>query len=67
MDRLGPVRMDEWNNATLEVHADRAVEWIRRMRRHGHDWEAVPATVQELRPNSKTRCPSGHRLSNKSP
>ena len=54
MDRLGPVRMDEsWDNTCLEVHADQAVEWIRRMRRHGHDWQAVPATVEELRPNAK--------------
>ena len=54
MDRLGPVRMGEsWDNTCLEVHADQAVEWIRRMRRHGHDWEADPATVEELRPNPK--------------
>ena len=56
MDRLGPVHMDEsWNNAGLEVHANRAVEWIRTMRRHGHDWEAVPAAVEELRPNTKNK------------
>ena len=43
LDRLGPVRMDEnWDKTCLEVHADQAVEWIRRMRRHGHDWEADP-------------------------
>ena len=54
MDRLGPVGMDEsWDNTCLEVHADQAVEWIRRMRRLGHEWEAVPATVEELRPNTK--------------
>ena len=54
MDRLGPVSMGEsWDNTCLEVHADQAVEWIRRMRHHGHDWEAVPASVEELRLNTK--------------
>ena len=54
MDRLGPVRMEEsWDDTCLEVHADQAVEWIGRMRHHGHDWDAVPASVEELRPNTK--------------
>jgi len=54
MDQLGPVRMDEeYRHETWQVHADRAVDWIRRMRRCGRDWEAVPATVEELRPNVK--------------
>jgi len=54
MDQLGPVRMDEeYRHETWEVHADRAVEWIRRMRCDGADWEAVPDTVEELRPNVK--------------
>lgn len=54
MDRLGPVRMNEtYRDETWEVHANRAVEWIRRMRCSGGDWEAVPPTVEELRPNAK--------------
>ena len=53
MDRLGPVRMDEeYRDETWQVHASRAVKWIRKMRCFGRDWEAVPATVEELRPNA---------------
>ena len=51
MDRLGPIDYHESNLADL---ADEAAEWIRTMRRRGHDWQVLPEpTVDELRPNAK--------------
>ena len=38
----------------LGDHADQAVQWLRRMRKDGHYWDALPApSVKELHPNAK--------------
>ena len=51
LDRLGPVVM----NDDLAASADEAVDWLRRMRREGHGWQALPEpSVEELRPNADT-------------
>ena len=50
LDRLGPVVM----NDELAADAGEAVDWLRRMRREGHGWQALPEpSVEELRPNGK--------------
>ena len=50
MDRLGPVAMDP----PLSVETDAAVDWMRRLRRDGHEWTPLPTpTVPELWPNMK--------------
>lgn len=50
LERLGPVVM----NDALAASADEAVDWLRRMRREGHGWQALPEpSVEELRPNGK--------------
>ena len=53
MDRLGPVEHNEATPAgTLRQRADAATAWMRRMRRDGHDWAALPQpSVDELRPD----------------
>lgn len=49
LDRLGPVAM----NDALAASADEAVAWLRRMRREGQGWQALPEpSVEELRPNA---------------
>ena len=55
MDRLAPVAQDEVvRGKPLGDHADRAAQWLRRMRQDGHTWDALPEpTVKELRPNAK--------------
>ncbi len=48
-DRLGQVVMDSVQGAGV----DAAVEWVRRVRREGGDWEVLPApTLPELYPNA---------------
>ena len=55
MDQLAPVAHNEVvRGKPLGDHADRAVQWLRRMRQDGHNWNALPApSVNELRPNAK--------------
>ena len=55
MERIAPVAHNEAvGGKPLGDHAHRAARWIRRMRRDGHSWDALPApTVKELRPNAK--------------
>lgn len=55
MDMLAPVSHTEvLRGRPLGDHADRAAEWLRRMRLTGDDWDALPEpTVNELRPNAK--------------
>ncbi len=57
-DRLGPVAHNETaRRQPLSRWAAEAADWVRRMRREGHNWEALPApTVDELRP------PAGNSL-----
>ncbi len=54
MDRLGPVGHNEkTSTGTLQQRVDAAAEWIRRMRRDGHGWDALPVpSVDELRPHA---------------
>lgn len=54
MDRLGPVEHNEATPAgTLRHRADAATAWMRRMRRDGHGWDALPEpSVDELRPDA---------------
>jgi len=48
-DRLGPVAMD----AAQGAYVDAAVDWVRRVRREGSDWVALPEpSVPELYPNA---------------
>ena len=55
MDRLAAVGFDEtFRGATLADHTQRAVCWLRHLRRDGHSWTALPEpSVEELRPNAK--------------
>ena len=55
MERLAAVGHDETlRGVALGDHTQRAVCWLRRMRRDGHSWTALPEpTVEELRPNAK--------------
>lgn len=54
MGRLGPVEHNEKTPAgTLRQRADAATAWVRRMRRDGHAWDALPEpSVEELRPHA---------------
>ena len=54
MSRLGPVGHNEKASAgTLRQRVDAATAWMRRMRRDGHSWEALPVpSVDELRPHA---------------
>ena len=48
-DRLGPAVMD----ASLAMKTNAAVDWVRRVRGEGRDWEVLPEpTVPELFPNA---------------
>ena len=61
MDRLGAVAQDyaSRSGGRVEDQANAAVEWIRRLRVEGHEWEAAPEpTVDELRVNAKGRSPA---------
>ena len=55
MDQLAPVAHNEVvRERPLGDHADQAVQWLRRMRKDGHNWDALPApSVKELHPNAK--------------
>ena len=56
MERLGPVILTETRKGeTLEARVDGAAAWMRRMRRDGHLWKAVPPSVEELRPKAKDK------------
>jgi hypothetical protein len=53
-DRLAPVFQDSLlDDEALEEVAERAVQWIRRMRTEGRNWTVAPPSVPELRPNMK--------------
>ena len=54
MSHLGPVGHNEKASAgTLRQRVDAATAWMRRMRRDGHRWEALPVpSVDELRPHA---------------
>lgn len=48
-DRLGPVAMD----AAQGAYVDAAVDWVRRVRREGAEWEVLPEpSVPELYPDA---------------
>ena len=55
MDRLAPVAHNEATpSGALSERAAHAAAWLRRMRRDGHLWDALPEpSVEELRPNAK--------------
>ncbi len=56
MDRIAPVANDyaSYARGRLSDQAEQAVEWVRRVRREGRDWRALPEpSVEELRPNAK--------------
>ena len=56
LDRLGSVANTYAtpSRGRLSVRADASVAWLRRMRREGHGWKALPEpSVEELRPNAK--------------
>ena len=56
MDRLAPVAdgYASYVGGRLADQAADAVDWLRRMRREGHGWQALPEpSVEELRPNGK--------------
>ena len=54
MDRLAPIGHNETiGERTLAERAEHAAAWLRRMRRNGGVWKALPAaSVPELRPNA---------------
>ena len=54
MDRLAPVEHNEATpGGSLRLQADKAADWLRRMRRDGHRWDALPEpSVDELRPDA---------------
>ena len=54
MDRLAPVEHDEvTRSGSISRRTDAAADWLRRMRRDGHRWDALPdPSVDELRPNA---------------
>ena len=50
MDQLAPVAHNEVvRGKPLGDHADRAVQWLRRMRQDGHNWDALPAPTLHRR------------------
>ncbi len=56
LDRLAPVANGyaSYVGGRLADQAADAVDWLRRMRREGHGWQALPEpSVEELRPNGK--------------
>ena len=56
MDRIAPVANDyaSYGRGRLSDQVEQAVEWVRRMRREGGEWQVLPEpTVEELRPNAK--------------
>ena len=56
MDLVAPVANDyaSRSGGPLSFQVDAAVEWLRRLRREGREWQAVPEpSVEELRPNAK--------------
>ena len=56
MDRVAPVANDyaSYVRGRLSDQAEEAVEWVRRVRREGAGWQALPEpSVEELRPNAK--------------
>ncbi len=56
MDLVAPVANDyaSYGRGRLSDQVDQAVEWLRRVRREGQDWHALPEpSVEELRPNAK--------------
>ncbi len=56
LDRLGSVANTYAtpSRERLSDRADSAVAWVRRMRREGHSWKALPEpSIEELRPNAK--------------
>jgi hypothetical protein len=57
MERLAPVRQDHQYgrpSVALESSVREAVEWVRRVRRDGGGWQALPSpSVPGLRPNMK--------------
>lgn len=57
MDRLGPVDRD-FQATRADVHlpseVERALSWVRRVRREGAEWQVLPEPpMHELRPNMK--------------
>ncbi len=56
LDRLAPVSKDAMlsNDEPLSETVERAIDWIRRLRRFGSSWSVLPSPdVHELRPNMK--------------
>lgn len=55
MDRLGGIDHDEVvSGQRLSGWADEAAGWLRRMRRHGQNWDVLPVpSLAELRPAAK--------------
>ena len=56
MDRIAPVANDyaSYGRGRLSDQVEGALEWLRRVRREGGDWQVLPEpSVEELRPNAK--------------
>ncbi len=56
MDRIAPVANDyaSYGRGRLSDQVEQAVEWVRRLRREGRDWQVLPEpSVEELRPDAK--------------
>ena len=56
MDRIAPIAKDyaSYGRGRLSDQVEGAVEWLRRVRREGGDWQVLPEpSVEELRPNAK--------------
>ena len=56
MDRIAPIANDYASSmrGRLSDQVERAVDWVRRVRREGADWRVLPEpSVEELRPNAK--------------
>lgn len=56
MDRIAPVANDyaSYTKGRLSDQVNQAIEWVRRLRREGGDWQVLPEpSVEELRPNAK--------------
>lgn len=53
LDKAGVIRLDE---ADLQNELGDALQWIRRVRREGGEWDIFPTpTVPQLRPNTSSR------------